>query len=196
MQVLIPRTDSDRSIFFSSVLFVLIFQIPQWTLTPTATPKENILGSEPVIVFHCTDWIKDTLPSYDLDFVLDNSLTIGNPDTLASPKTSTVSVQSIPNGEWENNEGAGFCNFSIKEITADSVRNLGFLYAKAKGGEGICVMSLFWRDRVEYATCEETQTTGIYARIYRRWSAICMGARKDTVQVILFKRPKIQDFQI
>lgn len=194
MQVVIPRTDLNRFIFFSSVLFVLIFQIPKWTFTPTI-PKENTPQSEPEIVFHCADWIKDTLTSYDLDFVLDNPLTIGNPDTLASPKTSTNSNQSIPNGEWYDKAGTGPCNFSIKELNVDSVRNLGFLYAKAKGSDESCVMSLFWRDSVMYATCGEMQSTGIYARIHRRWSAICMGVQRDTVQVIVFAQPKVQDFK-
>ena len=193
MQMLIPRTDLAKSMLFSCVLFVAFFQIPQWIIRAPLT-IEPLPVSEPEIVFHCADWVTDTLPSYDLDLVLNNPLTIGNPDAFSSPKTSTVSNQSIPNGEWQSNEGAGFCNFSIKELTADSVRNLGFLYAKAKGGEGICVMSLFWRDKVEYATCEEMQTTGIYARVYRRWSAICMGARKDTIQAILFRRPDSNEF--
>lgn len=195
MQILIPRTGLNRSIFLSSVLIVLICRIPESIFRPTATPKENTSQSEPEIIFHCADWIKDTLPSYDLDFVVDNHLTIGNPNTLASPKTADTSAQSIPNGEWHNNEGSGFCNFSIKGLAADSVRNLGFLYAEAKGGEGFCTISLFWRDSVEYATCEEMQSTGIYARIYRHWSAICSGVHKDTVQVIVFSRPKVQDFK-
>lgn len=196
MQILIPRTDSTRSIFFFSVLFVLFFQIPQWTLTPIPTPpKEDRRRSEPVIVIHCLDWTTDTLSSYDLDFVLNNSLTLGNPDILASPKTIGTLPQTIPNGTWSEQGGTGPCNFAIKEVVEDSVRNLGFVYARAIGGEGLCEMNFFWRDRVEYSTCAEMQSTGIYARIYRRWSAICFGARKDTVQVILFRRPKIQDFR-
>lgn len=196
MQVIIPRTDSTRSIFFFSVLFVLFFQIPQWTLTPIPTPpKEDRRRSEPVIVIHCLDWTTDTLSSYDLDFVLNNSLTLGNPDILASPKTIGTLPQTIPNGTWSEQGGTGPCNFAIKEVVEDSVRNLGFVYARAIGGEGLCEMNFFWRDRVEYSTCAEMQSTGIYARIYRRWSAICFGARKDTVQVILFRRPKIQDFR-
>jgi hypothetical protein len=192
MQILIPRTDSTRSILFFSVLFVLFFQLPQWTLTPIATQKKNTLGSEPEIVFHCADWVLDTLPSYDLNFVLNNPLTIGSLDTSASPKASAASPQLILNADWAIENGE--CNLSTKAIEADSVRNLGFLYASVKGGESVCQISLSWRDSVGYNTCQEMQNGGTYARIYRRWSASCQGVRKDTVQVILFRRPKIQDF--
>ena len=196
MQVLIPRTASNRSIFFSCVLFVLFFQIPQWTSTTRLTTKaKSILLSEPEIVFYCNDWIKDTLPSYDLDFVLNNPTTIGNPDTLASPKFSSESPQTIPNAAWgSTNGGGGPCNLTIEEVSADSVRNLGFLYPSVKGGEGVCQVSLSWRDSIAYTTCQEMQNGGIYARIYRRWSASCQGIRKDTLQVITFERPKLQDF--
>lgn len=197
MQVVVPRTVLSKPFFLSSVLLVVICQIPLWLFTPfvATTPKEDRLHSEPIIVIHCIDWIKDTLPSYDLDFVLNNPLTIGNPAILASPKTEGTSPQTISSGAWSEQPGAGSCNFAIQEVEADSVRNLGFVYARAIGGEGVCKMSFFWRDRVEYSTCEEMQSTGIYAKIYRRWSAICFGARKDTVQVIAFAQPKIQDFK-
>lgn len=193
MQILIPRTDLAKSMLFSSLLFVAFFQIPQWIVKAPLT-QEPLPSSEPVIVFHCADWVTDTLPSYDLDFVLNNSLTLGNPDILASPKTIGTLPQTIPNGTWSEQGGTGPCNFAIKEVVEDSVRNLGFVYASAKGGEGLCEMNFFWRDSVEYSTCEEMQSTGIYARIYRRWSAICFGARKDTVQVLLFRRPDSDEF--
>lgn len=193
MQILIPRTDLAKSMLFSSLLFVVFFQIPQWIVKAPLTPEPHP-SSEPVIVFHCADWVTDTLPSYDLDFVLNNSLTLGNPDILASPKTIGTLPQTIPNGTWSEQGGTGPCNLAIKEVVEDSVRNLGFVYASAKGGEGLCEMNFFWRDRVEYSTCEGMQSTGIYARIYRRWSAICFGARKDTVQVILFRRPGSDEF--
>lgn len=194
MQILIPRTDLAKSISFSCVFFVLFFQIPQWTSTTRlTTTAESILASESEIVFHCADWVVDTLPGYDLNFVLNNPLTIGSLDTTASPKASTASTQLILNADWVSENGE--CNLSTKAIEADSIRNLGFLYASANDGDNLCQMSLSWRDSVVYATCQEMQNGGIYARIYRHWSASCQGVQKDTVQVITFERPKIQDFR-
>lgn len=194
MQILIPRTDLAKSMLFSSLLFVAFFQTPQWIVrAPMGTDTFPV--SEPEIVFHCADWITDTLPSYDLDFALNNPRTIGNPDTLASPQASSQFPQTISDADWSIKDGAGPCSLAIKTLSADSVRNLGFLYASVEGGEGVCQMSLSWRDSVVYSTCQEIQNGGIYARIYRKWNATCSGIRRDTVQVILFRRPKVRDFK-
>ncbi|MDX2069237.1 MAG: dockerin type I domain-containing protein [Haliscomenobacter sp.] len=192
MQIFIPRTDLVKSMLFSCVLFVVFFQVPRWT---SITPTESFPPSEPEIVFHCTDWVTDTLPSYDLDFALNNPKTIGNPDMLASPQASSQFPQTIPNADWSIKDGAEPCNLEIKNLTTDSIRNLGFLYASVKGGADICQMSLTWRDSVVYSSCQEMQNGEIYARIYRRWSAICQGIKKDTVQVIAFERPHLQNFR-
>lgn len=197
MQILIPRTGLNRSIFFSCALIVLTFPIQLWVFTPLVmkASKENKFTSEPIIVIRCVDWVKDTLLSYDLDFVTNNPLTTGNPNVLASPQTEGALPQTVPSGAWREEIGTGPCNFVIQEVNTDSIRNLGFVYANVIGGEGACKLSLFWRDSVEYSSCEKIQKTGIYAKIYRRWSLICSGARKDTVQVIAFAQPKVQDFK-
>lgn len=193
MQILIPRTHLVKSLLFSCVLFVVFFRPPLWIFTGTLTTK-TALSSETEIVFHCADWVTDTLPSYDLDFVLNNPRTIGNPDTVASPQAASQFPQTISNADWSIKNGAGPCNLEIKNLATDSIRNLGFLYASVKGGADNCQMSLSWRDSVTYTTCQELQNGGIYARIYRKWSATCSGVKRDTVQVILFKRPASNEF--
>ncbi|HPH18155.1 MAG TPA: dockerin type I domain-containing protein, partial [Haliscomenobacter sp.] len=131
----------------------------------------------------------------DLDFVLNNPSTIGNPGFVESPKVTANDPQIIPNAKWRDKKEVGACNYEPVNLEYDSVSNLGYIYAKAINGDSTCQTTLFWRDRVEYYSCEDIlKNGGIYARIFRRWAAICGGARKDTVQVISFARPKIKDF--
>ncbi|WP_148270475.1 dockerin type I domain-containing protein [Haliscomenobacter hydrossis] len=200
MKFLIPRTNLSDLLFMVSALSVFIFapaQTSNWKQIQAVhfNQVEHPEASEPVIVFHCIDWIKDTLPSYDLDFVLNNPSTIGNPGFVESPKVTTNDPQIIPNAKWRDKKGAGACNYEPVNLEYDSVSNLGYIYARAINGDSTCQTSLFWRDRVEYYSCEDIlKNGGIYARIFRRWAAICGGARKDTVQVISFARPRIKDF--
>ena len=200
MKFLFPRTNLSTLVYIVSVLSVIMFA-PAWTSNCKQIQAvhfnqvQHPEASEPVIVFHCIDWIKDTLPSYDLDFVLNNPSTIGNPGFVESPKVTANDPQIIPNAKWRDKKGVGACNYEPVNLEYDSVSNLGYIYAKAINGDSTCQTTLFWRDRVEYYSCEDIlKNGGIYARIFRRWAAICGGARKDTVQVISFARPKIKDF--
>jgi len=93
MQVLIPRTGKVSMALYTSVFVFLFFSNLHAEKHPFPFPK---------IIFHCVDWVKDTLPSYDLDFVRNNPRCIGNPTVFASPKTAAESPQVLPNASWQS----------------------------------------------------------------------------------------------
>lgn len=186
MQVLIPRTGKAAMALYTSV-FVF------WFLPKLHAEKHPF--PVPRIVFHCVDWVTDTLPSYDLDFVRNNPLTIGNSTVLASPKIAAESPQVLPNASWHSRVGAGLCNLEPTAVNLDSIRNLGFVYASVEGGEGSPKPDLSWSDEVLYYSCAEMQQNGgIYARILRKWTASYQNLQKDTIQEILFVRPSLAEF--
>lgn len=187
MQILIPRTGKVSMALYTSVFFILWFYPGLYAQKATfPVPK---------IVVHCVDWVKDTLPSYDLNFVRNNPLTIGNPTVLASPKTSLESPQVLPNASWDSRVGAGLCNLEPTVVNLDSIRNLGFVYASVEGIEGSPKPDLSWRDEVVYYSCTEMQQNGgIYARVLRKWTVSYQDLQKDTIQEILFVRPSLAEF--
>lgn len=186
MQVLIPRTGKVSMALYTSVFVFLFFPNLHAEKHPFPVPK---------IVFHCVDWVTDTLPSYDLDFVRNNPRCIGNPTVFASPKTAAESPQVLPNASWGSRVGAGLCNLEPTVVNLDSIRNLGFVYASVEGVEGSPKPDLSWRDEVIYYSCTEMQQNGgIYARILRKWTVSYQNLQKDTIQEILFVRSSLSEF--
>ena len=187
MQVLIPRTSKVSMALYTSIFFILWFN-PNFYAKKATFPV-------PKIVFHCVDWVKDTLPSYDLNFVRNNPRCIGNPTVLASPKTAAESPQVLPNASWRSRVGAGICNLEPTAVNLDSIRNLGFVYASVDDVEGNPKPDLRWSDEVRYYSCTEMQQNGgIYARILRKWTASYQNLQKDTIQEILFVQPNLEQF--
>lgn len=186
MQILIPRTGKVSMALYTIVFIFLFFPNLHAEKHPFPFSK---------IVFHCVDWVTDTLPSYDLDFVHNNPRCIGNPTVFASPKTAAESPQVLPSASWGSRVGAGLCNLEPTVVNLDSIRNLGFVYASVEGVEGGPKPDLSWRDEVVYYSCTEMQQNGgIYARILRKWTASYQNLQKDTIQEILFVQPSLAEF--
>jgi len=187
MQVLIPRTRKAIWALHLSVFFILGLGSSLYAKkSPFPTPK---------IVIHCVDWVSDTLYSYDLNFVRSNPLTIGNPNVFASPKVSIGSPQVLPEAAWSSKVGAGRCSLEPTEVSLDSIRNLGFVYASVEGVEDNPKPNLRWNDEVIYYSCDEMrQNGGVYARILRKWTLIYQSLQKDTIQEILFVQPDVDEF--
>ncbi|MDX2067708.1 MAG: SdiA-regulated domain-containing protein, partial [Haliscomenobacter sp.] len=145
-------------------------------------------------IFVCADWFKGTLDCYDVDFVLNNRLTIGNVDATSSPRPSNSSPQTFNNAEGV--AGTGACNLVPPSLVADNINNLGYTYFKDNCYNCGCRTTVKWSDRVVFYNCEQMKENGgIYARIYRTWVATdCKGMSRDTVQEIPFARPAIEDF--
>ncbi len=145
-------------------------------------------------IFVCADWFKGTLDCYDVDFVLNNRLTIGNVGATSSPRPSSSSPQTINNAEGV--AGTGACNLVPPSLVADNINNLGYTYFKDNCFNCGCRTNLKWSDRVVFYNCDQMKANGgIYARIYRTWVATdCKGMSRDTVQEIPFARPAVEDF--
>jgi large repetitive protein len=146
----------------------------------------------------CTDFFSDTLACFDVNYVLNNKLTIGSvvddnvdPQT-ASPKPAATSAQTILNAEGVAGPDDAECNMNAPGLVADDVFNLGYPYFKDNCRDCGCRVTLKWSDKVVYYGCDSISATGIYARIYREWVATdCNGMRSSVVQVIPFARPKV-----
>jgi hypothetical protein len=146
----------------------------------------------PAIV--CTDWFKGTLDCYDVNYVLNNPKTIGDLDHVNSPRPAANSSQTINNAEGIT--GFGNCSLDPQLLVDDNINNLGYTYFADNCRDCGCRTTIKWSDKVVFFNCEQMKTNGgIYAKIYREWVATdCNGIRKDTVQVIPFVRPPLNDF--
>jgi large repetitive protein len=136
-----------------------------------------------------TDFFLDTLDCFDVNYVLNNPMTIGNvsdgPIILTnSPKPAATSTQTILYAEGEIAPE----NFT----TDDKIKNLGWPNFQDNCRSCGCRVTLKWSDKVVYYGCDSISATGIYARIYREWVATdCNGMRSSVVQVIPFARPDV-----
>ncbi|AEE52990.1 T9SS type A sorting domain-containing protein [Haliscomenobacter hydrossis] len=157
--------------------------------------------------FVCANWFKDTLDCYDVDYVLNNPRTIGNiyakgtTFAVASPRGVPGNAQTFNNAEGRfGDDGVGLCDLvpfaGNDTITSDNILNLGYTYFKDNCRDCGCRTTLRWSDKVVFYSCEETRLNGgIYAKIFREWVATdCNGMRSDTVQVIPFARPELDEF--
>jgi len=145
----------------------------------------------------CTNWNTDTLDCFDVNYVLNNRLTIGNVAATSSPRPSASSAQTILNAEGiPGDDGDATCDLVPPALVPDNVLNLGYTYFEDNCRDCGCRTTVKWNDRVLYYNCEQMAANGgIYARIYRTWTATdCNGMIKDTVQEINFKRPALEDF--
>ena len=145
-------------------------------------------------ILECANFIEKPLDCYDVNYVLNNRLTIGNVGTTSSPRPSASSSQVINNAEGIADDSA--CGLKPASLVSDNIKNLGYPFFRDNCRDCGCRTTLKWSDRVEYYSCEQMEKNGgIYARIFRQWVATdCNGMTADTVQVIDFKRPKISEF--
>jgi hypothetical protein len=119
------------------------------------------------------EFFNGTLLCSDINFVLNNNKTIGS----LSNSTSRYPLYtgSVIDTDVKN---LGIVNFS------DNCKTCG------------CNVTVNFSDRVDYLDCSETLSAGLFARIYRTWVATdCNGAKRDTTQVINFRRPAIGEFK-
>lgn len=119
------------------------------------------------------DFTNATLWCTDVNFVLNNPKTVGPTNT--------------------NNSLSGLISGSV--IDTD-VKNLGIPNFEDNCKSCGCNITLKFSDRLETANCTETIVNGVYARIYRTFvSTDCRGMTQSVEQVIVFRRPILNDFQ-
>ncbi len=138
-----------------------------------------------------------TLDCYDVNYVLNNRLTIGNVGATSSPRPAATSPQTINNAEGVAGTGDN-CQLGLAppSLVSDNIKNLGYAYFKDNCYNCGCRITLKWSDKVEFYSCEQMKTNGgIYATISREWTATdCNGMRSSYVQKIKFTRPAVDDF--
>ncbi len=119
------------------------------------------------------EFFSGTLLCSDVNFVLNNNKTLGALNNATS--VYPLYTGSVIDSDVKN---LGIVNFS------DNCKTCG------------CNVTVTISDRVEYLDCTETLSSGLFARIYRTWTALdCNGAKKDTTQVIKFRRPELSEFK-
>ncbi|WP_353485372.1 SdrD B-like domain-containing protein, partial [Haliscomenobacter sp.] len=130
-------------------------------------------GSRPRIAR--TSFTPNPVYCFDANFILNNPKTIGELGVKPSPRQ--IPAGTIVSGGNLNDE---VLNLGIAE----------FFYC-----DPTCKVSVKWSDRLEVYDCDSINATGTWGRIYRSWVATsCNGMIKDTVQVIVLKRPALGAF--
>ncbi|MBK9490349.1 MAG: hypothetical protein IPO07_17385 [Haliscomenobacter sp.] len=140
---------------------------------------------------------------YDVDYVLNNKLTIGNvgsPQTpiTSSPRPSATATdgRTITNAEGDPGVGDN-CQQGLTppNLVSDAVKNLGYAYYEDNCRYCNCRTTLKWTDKVIFFACTdpEFRDKGCYAKIEREWVATdCKGMRADAyIQDIYFERPAL-----
>ncbi|WP_421800255.1 Calx-beta domain-containing protein [Haliscomenobacter sp.] len=141
-----------------------------------------------------------TLDCYDVNYVLNNRLTIGNVGATSSPRPAATSPQTINNAEGVAGTGdncqLGLVPAASSNMVSDNIKNLGYAYFKDNCYNCGCRITLKWSDKVEFYSCEQMKVNGgYYAVISREWTATdCNGMRSSYVQKIKFTRPAVDDF--
>ncbi|MDX2070832.1 MAG: PKD-like domain-containing protein, partial [Haliscomenobacter sp.] len=136
------------------------------------------------------------LQCYDVNYVLNNKLTIGDVGTTSSPRSAPTSSQTILNAEGNSVVG-GPCSLPSGMLVSDNIRNLGYAYFRDNCRDCGCRVTLKWSDKVVFYSCKDMEDNGdIYATIYREWVATdCNGMRSTHTQQIHFYRPDVDDFE-
>ncbi|MDX2067069.1 MAG: hypothetical protein SFV55_01520, partial [Haliscomenobacter sp.] len=97
-----------------------------------------------------------TLDCYDVNYVLNNHLTIGDYGTTSSPRPAPTSKQTILNAEGNSVVG-GPCSLPSGMLVSDKVANLGYAYFLDNCRECGCRVTLKWSDKVVFYSCEEME---------------------------------------
>ncbi|WP_373550150.1 hypothetical protein, partial [Haliscomenobacter sp.] len=138
-----------------------------------------------------------TLDCYDVNYVLNNRLTIGNVGATSSPRPAATSSQTINNAEGVAGTGDN-CQLGLipPGLVSDNIKNLGYAYFRDNCFTCGCRVTLKWSDKVVFYNCDQMAANGgIYATISREWVATdCNGMSTAYVQKINFTRPDIDDF--
>nr|WP_290938913.1 HYR domain-containing protein [Haliscomenobacter sp.] len=141
-----------------------------------------------------------TLDCYDVNYVMNNKLTIGN--VGATPSTLHVLLplqrMAAPSPMLKvllNEETTLRLRFDSSSLVSDKIRNLGYAYYRDNCFNCGCRVTLKWTDKVVFYACTDIEFTrdGYYAKIEREWVATdCNGMRADAyIQDIYFKRPAL-----
>ncbi len=138
-----------------------------------------------------------TLDCYDVNYVLNNRLTIGNVGAISSPRSTGTTLQTIENAEGTAGTGDN-CQLGLEppRLIADNIKNLGYAYFRDNCRDCGCRISLKWTDKAHYYTCtdDEYKRFGYYAKIEREWVATdCNGMTSTHVQNIYFTRPVVKN---
>jgi hypothetical protein len=138
-----------------------------------------------------------TLDCYDINYVLNNKLTIGNVGALQSPKSAATGAQTIINAEGVAGTGDN-CQLGLipPGLTPDVIKNLGYAYFKDNCVSCGCRITLKWSDKVVFYSCADAEfkDKGYYARISREWVATdCNGMSSSYTQDIFFTRPVVKN---
>ncbi|MBK9491473.1 MAG: hypothetical protein IPO07_23815 [Haliscomenobacter sp.] len=147
-----------------------------------------------------------TLDCYDVDYVLNNKLTIGNVGATASPRpTASSDGRTFTNAEGvakgSNVGDPCFDRLAPPNLVSDNIRNLGYAYYEDNCFDCGCKVTLKWTDKVVFYSCTDPEFTNprkrYYAKIEREWVATdCNGMRQDAyIQEIYFTRPDLEDFE-
>ncbi len=137
-----------------------------------------------------------TLDCYDVNYVLNNRLTIGNVGASSSPRPAATSSQTINNAEGVAGTGDN-CQLGLipPGLVSDNIKNLGYAYFKDGCFNCGCRVTLKWSDKVVFYSCEDMEDNGgIYATISREWVATdCNGMSSSYTQDIHFTRPVVKN---
>ena len=196
LEVLIEDGNNDNYVDCAGTHKYLVRLKPEYEVCFDYAPCWGTIIAEDKTgpILECANFIDKPLDCYDVNYVLNNRLTIGNVGTTSSPRPS-ASSQVLNNAEGVADEESA-CGLKPASLVSDNIKNLGYAYFRDNCRDCGCRTTLKWSDRVEYYSCEQMEKNGgIYARIFRQWVATdCNGMTSDTVQVIDFKRPKISEF--
>ncbi len=138
-----------------------------------------------------------TLDCYDVNYVLNNRLTIGNRGTVSSPRATGTTGQTIENAEGVAGTGDN-CQLGLEppRLEPDNIKNLGYAYFRDNCRDCGCRISLKWTDKAHYYACTDPEfvRNGYYAKIEREWVATdCNGMTSTHVQNIYFTRPVVKN---
>ena len=123
----------------------------------------------------------DSILCKDVNLILNNPKSIGLPGTdFRSPR--------------QNERTFGARNITLVN---DELMNLGMVdFRENCDCDNACAVTVKWTDKLETYGCDSINIKGVWGRIYREWVATdCRGMRKDTVQVIVIKRPAVDAFK-
>ncbi|WP_373551493.1 ice-binding family protein, partial [Haliscomenobacter sp.] len=97
-----------------------------------------------------------TLDCYDVNYVLNNRLTIGNVGATSSPRPAATGNQTILNAEGVAGTGDA-CQLGLVPpgLVSDAIKNLGYAYFRDNCRDCGCRVTLKWTDKVVFYNCDQ-----------------------------------------
>uniref|UniRef100_UPI003594124E glycine-rich domain-containing protein n=1 Tax=Haliscomenobacter sp. TaxID=2717303 RepID=UPI003594124E len=100
-----------------------------------------------------------TLDCYDVNYVLNNRLTIGNVGATSSPRPAATGNQTILNAEGVVGVGPALpvcaANLVPPGLVSDAIKNLGYAYFRDNCRDCGCRVTLKWTDKVVFYNCDQ-----------------------------------------